>query len=114
MRKSYNETASDLADAVGVGKSAISEYETGSRGKIPPRNVLVNTAKHYGVTVDDLIEGDFTGCGLGDLSKITYQSVQNLTYELFPLISSSKALRNGNFKKAYDLHKKCGMACLIM
>lgn len=106
LRKSYNETASDLADAVGVGKSTISEYETGSRGKVPPRNVLMNIAKHYGVTVDDLVEGDYSGFDMGDYDRVTFQALKKLKKILLPIVSSNRALRNANFKKAYERHKK--------
>lgn len=76
LRKGHSETALDLGDAIGVGKSVISEYETGSRGKVPPRNVLMNIAKHYGVTVDDLIEGDFSEFDLGNYDGITFQALK--------------------------------------
>lgn len=53
LRISNNETQDELGDRFGFGKSTISNYETGNT--TPSLEVLIQIAKYYNVTVDDLL-----------------------------------------------------------
>lgn len=106
LRKSLGETQSDLLFAIGLdgsSPSTISQYETGDR--IPERDTLIKIAKHYRITEDELINGDFSN--LKDISKnIANDKEKNKTMldRFFPLISTEIALENPNFEQAYRLH----------
>lgn len=54
LRKNYGMTIKDLSDKSGVGKSTISEIETG-KVKNPKSETLSKLAKALNVTVDSLL-----------------------------------------------------------
>lgn len=54
LRKNYRMTIKDLSDKSGVGKSTISEIETG-KVKNPKSETLSKLAKALNVTVDSLL-----------------------------------------------------------
>ena len=58
LRKTFGESITDLALAIGVGNTAVSNYELGDR--IPDRNVLKRIAKHYHITENELVHGDYS------------------------------------------------------
>lgn len=103
LRTAYGETLEELGNAVGVSRSTISEYESGSRGKVPPREILIKIAKHYRVTLDDLTDGDLSGYRLLK-SGISYESLSSLNKIIFPIIVSDKAMEDPDFARAYRLH----------
>lgn len=59
LRKSYGETQEELANALHLEKSTISQYESGTR-KPNDEETLKKIAKRYGVTVDSLLSVDFS------------------------------------------------------
>ena len=119
LREARGETQADLAynigltnecrqvkksgDEKGDSRSTISNYETGKR--IPERDILIRMAKHFGVTENELLYGDFSG-----MAKITNLPINNLEYtkiileKMFPLVCTPAALENQSFQKAYKLH----------
>lgn len=101
LRNAYDETLEQLAEIVGVTKSAIKNYENGSRE--PSKETLDVIAKHYIVSVDELLHCDFSG-----LKKIIIgdKSLWNYIDFVFPLINSNKAKEQKSFAKAYDKHRK--------
>ena len=58
LRKTFGESITDLALAIGVGNTAVSNYELGDR--IPDRDVLKRIAKHYHITENELVHGDYS------------------------------------------------------
>lgn len=106
LRKSFGETQSDLLFAIGMegsSPSTISQYETGDR--IPERDALIKIAKHYRITEDELINGDFSH--LKDISKNKVSDKDNnrkMLDKVFPLIFSEKALEDPYFAQAYKIH----------
>lgn len=58
LRKSYGETQEELAIALHLEKSTISQYENGSRK--PDEEILKRIAKRYGVTLDLLLYEDLS------------------------------------------------------
>lgn len=52
LRKSRNETLSEVAEAVGASQSAISMYESGDR--IPRDEIKLRLAQHYDVPVESI------------------------------------------------------------
>ena len=58
LRQIYGEDQAALAEAIGVGETAISNYE--KRKRTPQRNELFLIAEHYQVAIDDLINYDFS------------------------------------------------------
>lgn len=58
LRKSYGETQEELAIALHLEKSTISQYENGSRK--PDEEILKRIAKRYGVTLDSLLYEDLS------------------------------------------------------
>lgn len=105
LRKAFGESQTDLASAIGVEKTAVSNYELGE--KIPIRDVLIRIAKHYRITEDELVHGDYS-----DLKKMYNDEMldqqQNIYIidEKLPRVCSPKALENINFKQAYTLEEK--------
>lgn len=55
-RESANLTQSEVAEALGVDQSAVSQWET---GKTAPRaSLLLRLSALYGCTVDELLKGN--------------------------------------------------------
>ena len=106
LRKYFGETQSDLLFAIGMegsSPSTISQYETGDR--IPERDALIKIAKHYRITEDELVNGDFS-----HLRNLSQKPANNknlnkkMIDKLFPLVFSDNALENHYFHQAYELH----------
>lgn len=106
LRKSFGETQSDLLFSIGMegsSPSTISQYETGDR--IPERDALLKIAKHYRITEDELVNGDFS-----HLRNLSQKPANNkalnkkMIDKLLPLVSSDKALESPSFFQGYKLH----------
>lgn len=105
LRKGYGETQLDLAMAIGVETTAISNYELGER--VPERDVLLKIAKHYRITENELLHGNFAN--LKNMSKmpINDKEYNKVMFDkMLPLICTDKALENAKFKEAYDMHQE--------
>ncbi len=105
LRKGYGETQLDLAMAIGVETTAISNYELGER--IPERDVLLKIAKHYRITENELLHGNFTN--LKNMSKMPIDDKEYnkaMFDKILPLICTDKALENTKFKEAYAMHRE--------
>lgn len=106
LREAFGETQVQLAKAVGLkdGKS-ISNYEVGER--TPERDILLEIAKHYRITENELIYGDFTGIKIISDIPITDKEYQKYSLEkMLPIVKSEKALKNVDFREAYEIHKR--------
>lgn len=120
LRNARGETQTELADSIGLNnengrrrkpgqepgpsKSTISQYETGKR--TPERDILVRIAKHFGVTENELLQGDYSNLG-----KMPDPPTNNLEYNkavyemMFPLVCTPEALKNSHFNEAYKIHE---------
>ena len=52
LRKEKQETAEQLAEALGISQSAVAMYENGKR--IPRDEIKIRIAEHFGVTVESI------------------------------------------------------------
>ncbi len=105
LRKGYGETQLALATAIGVESTAISNYELGER--IPERDVLLKIAKHYRITENELLNGNFAN--IKNMLKIPINDKEYnkaMFDKMFPLICTDKALENPHFKEAYNMHQE--------
>lgn len=102
LRESFGETQEELGFSLHLGKTTISSYENGTR--IPDQQKLEMIAKHYAVSVEELLNID-----LSFYEKIHFSVNPNIFFEktelVLPIVSSEKAMKNDNFKTAYNLHK---------
>ena len=106
LRKMHGETLAELGDAVYLGNTTIKNYESGEPD--PKPQILAALAKHYGKTVDELINTDLTELGKQDFAIEGPKAMVELWKVMVPLSSSEKALENISFKKGYE---KC---CTIL
>ena len=100
LRTAYGETQEQLGEALFVEKNTVSYYENGKRE--PNKETLHAIAKHYMVSIEDLLHGDLTSIGKITVDKDALW--KNIEIVL-PLVSSEEALKNESFKKAFDVHK---------
>lgn len=103
LRKAYGMSQLKLANELGISDKAISYYELGER--IPERDILLNLAKIFRVTEHELLYDDFSN--IAELYKkpvFDIETNKNSMDRLFPLIKSEEAMKNDDFKKAFELH----------
>ena len=100
LREFYGETQEQLADALHVAKNTISNYETNIR--TPDHAKLNAIAKHFSVSEEQLLHGDFSKIGKSNYDEVYFW--KNIE-KSFPIVSSKKALKNESFKKALIYHK---------
>lgn len=105
LRKAYGETQLELAMAIDVDSDkTISHYELGER--IPERDILLKIAKHYRITENELLNGDFSQMkSLGNTPVNDRKYIQIVLEKMLPLISADTAMENIDFKKAFEIHK---------
>ena len=105
LRNAYGQSLLDLALDIGVGVSAISQYENGKR--IPERDILIKIAKHFKITENELLYSDYS-----NLRDLTTAPVNNKAYTLamvdkmLPILHSEEAEMDPDYKRAYELHLK--------
>ena len=90
LRKIHGETLNELGEAVYLGNTTIKNHESGKRD--PKPQILAALAKHYGKTVDELINTDLTELGNMDFSIDGAKGMVELWKIMVPLSSSEKAL----------------------
>lgn len=100
LRKMHGETLTELGDAVYLGNTTIKNYESGERD--PKPQILAALAKHYGKTVDELINTDLTELGKQEFAIEGPKAMVELWKVMVPLSSSEKALENTSFKKGFE------------
>lgn len=104
LRRIYGETLQELGEDVDFGNTTIKNYESGVRQ--PDPKTLQELAKHYGKTVDELLNSDLSELGSIELSIDGSEGIVKMMEILFPLSCSDEALNNQNFKTAYDLSRR--------
>lgn len=103
LRKSYGETQEELAIALHLEKSTVSQYENGSRK--PDEEILKGIAKRYGVTLDLLLYEDlsFFPDMLAYFSNIDSNSLT--TARLYPIYKLDKRFDTKTIR-AFEAHKQ--------
>lgn len=105
LRKIFGESPLDLALEIGVGATAISQYENGKR--IPKEEILLKIAKHFRLTETELIHNDFFESNIFDKIPINNEAFTRSTYKLlYPRFSNEEALLNHHFKTAFHIQKR--------
>ena len=105
LRRAANETLLELAIAVegSNNPSKFSQYETGK--SVPLRDTLIKIAKHYMITEDELLYGDFSNLKKPPVQQTQDNNVkQEMLLHFLPIVHSEIALKNKKFKTAYDAH----------
>lgn len=100
LRMAYGESQEKLGEAIYVEKNTVSNYESGKRE--PGRDTLTAIARHYMVSVEELLNSDYTHIG-----KIAFDNdvLLGSIDIIFPIVSSEKAMQNESFKRAFEVHK---------
>ena len=99
LRKAYGETQEQLGEVLGIEKNTVSSYEKGSRE--PSKETIHAIAKHYMVSTEELLHGDYTSIGKIQFDKDAFWKNIDI---ILPIASSEKALKNPHFSKAYEAH----------
>ena len=105
LRELYGEDRDDLAEAIGLSTSAISNYENDIRP--PQRDELFLIAQHYNVSVDDIFNYDFSHEVIEIDAPLNDASNRQLMYStLLPIMESneSNVKNNIDFRDALALH----------
>lgn len=107
LREAYGETEEELAKKLGFsGHQAIQNYELGKRKIDDAKKILF--MKHFDVTVEELLFHDFSNCKKIELDAyINYEAFKLL----FPTFITDEALRNCDFKEAYEAHNSFYNLC---
>ena len=100
LRKAYGETQEQLGEVLHIEKNTVSSYENGNRE--PGRKMIHDIAKHFMISVDDLLHGDYSLLGKIQLDQNVFWKNINT---ILPVVCSGKALRNPHFFKAYEAHR---------
>ena len=98
LRKAYGETQKELGNIIGVTDTTISMYESGSN--VPDMDTLQTIAEHYRITVDELIDSDFSKMNLKDLN-VTWYNVVKAVLAMYPIVYTKEALEDELFVNAY-------------
>ena len=101
LRKAYGESQEKLGFLIGTAKSTISLYESAKRE--PDKNTLEKIAKHYSITIDELLLADFSKL---ESVSVDYDFFWRNIDILLPLAFSENAVKNQHFKKAYKVHRE--------
>ena len=100
LRIINGEILSEVGNVVSLSGTTIKNYESGIRKPDPQTISLL--AKHYGKTVDELLNSDLTELGKLNFS-IGIQEYVEMWNTMFPIASSERALDNQDFKRAYEI-----------
>ena len=103
LREAYRESEEHLAYSVGVTRQAICNYENGTR--IPARDTVVKLAKHFNITENELINGDYSGMKYPGRNIDDINAAKAAVDVILPLVSSENAFMNRAFKTAFASHQ---------
>lgn len=101
LRKNRNETLQQLGNVVFRPPNAISQYEN-VEGRQPTLQTVQILAKHFGITVDELLYSDFSKLEPKKFSIKGLSEIAEMQKVLYPISCSDKALENPDFKAGYD------------
>lgn len=103
LRKLYDETQSQLADAIGISQHAISQYE--KKKHYPDIGIRQSIANHYNVPVETLSQKKLEF----PINLISWESISNSTIAkwtqiTYPILKTDKAMENEDFAAALEQH----------
>lgn len=101
LRKAFMETQEELGAELHVEKSAISNYETGSRDI--NNNTISAISHHFMVSIEELMYSNYSNLGR---ITVNYDFPWKAFRTILPIISSDSAMKNKHFKKAFDAHNR--------
>lgn len=108
LRKDWGESQLDLAIFLDANTSTVSQWENGKR--IPSNEVLSKIALRYQVTLDDLLNRDYSDSPtMVDFFVKLREKGGGLLNDLrllFPIVASRSDKENPKFMKALEIHKK--------
>ena len=100
LREFYGESQETLGKKINLSQPAINNYERDIRK--PDTDKLKVFADHFGVTMSQLLQQDFTDAGRPSLNlTVFYKYIDTL----FPIVFTDESLQNESFKKSYNMHK---------
>lgn len=110
LREYHEETQGELARAIGVKTSSITNYEKFANGRLPDQEKLIAIAQHYRITVDELLCQELRFEPLCDLlinSKDYKDIIRNFLTILIPFFEYTDACpeeeKNATFVRATAL-----------
>lgn len=107
LREAYGETEEDLAKALNfTGHQTINNYECGKRHVDDEKKILF--MNHFDVTIEELMFRDFSICKKIKLDDFINCEAFGI---LLPIFVTDDALKNNDFKTAYELHKNLYDLC---
>lgn len=103
LRKAHGETQYELGKVINVNANTVAMYEGGKR--LPDIQIIQDIASHYGYSVDQLLEGDFSQFDF-QIDSITWDKMISVFEVQFPIICSELAMQDNHFEKAYQQTKE--------
>ena len=101
LANAINETVTSIALKLEISSGHMSDIKYSKKN--PKRQTLEKFAKYFGVSVESLMNDDFTELNL----LVDPARFARNIYTLLPLQVSSEALKNPGFAKAYAAQKRC-------
>lgn len=99
LREMYGETLDELGEVIHYARSTVKGYENGSRK--PDLQTLNKIAKHFSMTVDELLYTDLTDLNGVKMDNFSVKDMMDLFQTILPLYFSEDAMRNSKFSKGY-------------
>lgn len=103
LRQFFGETQEELGFVLDTSKSAVANYESGSR--YPSQETLERMASHYLISIEELLYMDISANSNGFYS-FDHVALQKRFDIVFPYIDNPNALENIHFQKALLKHKE--------
>ncbi len=110
LREYYSESHGDLARAIGVRTSSITNYEKLANGRLPDQEKLIAIAQHYRITVDELLNQEIKLNPIDDVSihsEDTKDIIGKYLSDLIPFVtyhdSVSEEEKNAMVIQAMDM-----------
>ena len=100
LRLYYGESQEKLGEVIGVSKTAITNYEKGNRELSQEK--LTAIAKHFMITVDELMYMDFSKIGNFAANNDFWKYIEIM----LPIVSSERAMTNDHFRTAFKKQQK--------
>ena len=103
LRKEQGETQEQLADALYIAKSRISDFENGK--SVPSTEQLISIVEYYNVSFDRIISTDIIGSTFRDI-QLDLEATINARDRIVPFCYLSDKNNDEYFIKGYSFSKK--------
>ena len=105
MRELHGETLEELGSVLYMAKSTIKDYESGRRN--PNQETIKKISQYFGKTVDEMLNAKLYELEKFDSTEIVDIDVlQDVFYQILPLVESKEAYENDSFSKGMVIIKK--------